>query len=191
MPKRASHASERRLHVAHEACPVLLPGRSPSGRCGAGGQLVNLTGLMMILELLRQGLPISVIAQHTGHDSKTRSQAHPPRACRAQVQAQGGTCWRAQRFPQLFAGATAVLTGSHLLSEIQALGYQGGKTILHGYQLQILPEPAPTFVVGFETQPGLQAQVDFADVLPASPSSARSGSLPWCWATAVTCGSRS
>ena len=33
--------------------------------------MVNLKGLMMILELHRQGLPISVIAQRTGHDRKT------------------------------------------------------------------------------------------------------------------------
>ena len=33
--------------------------------------MVNLKGLMMILELHRQGLPISVIAQQTGHDRKT------------------------------------------------------------------------------------------------------------------------
>ena len=33
--------------------------------------MLNLKGLMMILELHRQGLPISVIAQRTGHDRKT------------------------------------------------------------------------------------------------------------------------
>ena len=33
--------------------------------------MVNLKGLMMILELHRQGLPISVIAERTGHDRKT------------------------------------------------------------------------------------------------------------------------
>ena len=33
--------------------------------------MVNLKGLMMILELQRQGLPISMIAERTGHDSTT------------------------------------------------------------------------------------------------------------------------
>jgi transposase len=33
--------------------------------------VVNLKELMMILELHRQGLPISVIAERTGHDRKT------------------------------------------------------------------------------------------------------------------------
>ncbi len=33
--------------------------------------MVNLKELMMILELHRQGLPISAIAQRTGHDRKT------------------------------------------------------------------------------------------------------------------------
>ena len=33
--------------------------------------MLNLKGLMMILELHRQGLPIAVIAERTGHDRKT------------------------------------------------------------------------------------------------------------------------
>ena len=37
----------------------------------AGGLVVNLKGLMMILELHQQGLSVSAIAERTGHDRKT------------------------------------------------------------------------------------------------------------------------
>ena len=37
----------------------------------AGGLVVNLKGLMMILELHQQGLSVSAIAERTGHDHKT------------------------------------------------------------------------------------------------------------------------
>ncbi len=37
----------------------------------AGGRVVNLKGLMMILELHQQGLSVSAIAERTGHDRKT------------------------------------------------------------------------------------------------------------------------
>ncbi len=46
------------------------------------------------------------------------------------------------------------LTGSRLLREIRALGYQGGKTILNDYLRQIRPAPVPAFEVHFETPPG-------------------------------------
>jgi transposase len=55
------------------------------------------------------------------------------------------------------------LTGSRLLRGIRALGYQGDKTILNDCLRQIRPVPAATFEVRFETPPGLQAQLDFAE----------------------------
>lgn len=128
--------------------------------------MVNLKGLMMILELHRQGLPISVIAQRTGHDRKTVRKyiqqglavpKYKPRAARAGAldDFRGYLQERLQAWPEL--------TGSRLLREIRALGYQGGKTILHDYLRQIRPAPVRAFEVRFETPPGQQAQVDFAE----------------------------
>ena len=128
--------------------------------------MVNLKGLMMILELHRQGLPISVIAQRTGHDRKTVRRyiqqglavpKYKPRAARAGAldDFRGYLQERLQAWPEL--------TGSRLLREIRALGYQGGKTILHDCLRQIRPAPVRAFEVRFETRAGQQAQVDFAE----------------------------
>lgn len=55
------------------------------------------------------------------------------------------------------------LSAVRLFTEIQAAGYAGGITRLRDYVLQVRPRPELEPVVRFETPPGLQAQVDFAD----------------------------
>jgi transposase len=128
--------------------------------------VVNLKGLMMILELHRQGLPISVIAERTGHDRKTVRKyieqglvapRYKPRPAKTVLLAPYLDYLRERLL------AWPELTGSRLLREIREQGYMGGKTILNDYLRQIRPAPAPGFEVRFETPPGLQAQVDFAE----------------------------
>ena len=59
------------------------------------------------------------------------------------------------------------LTAIRLLDEIGAAGYQGGYTQLKEYVRKVRPRPLEDPVVRFETPPGHQGQVDFADfVLP-------------------------
>ena len=55
------------------------------------------------------------------------------------------------------------LTAVRLLQEIQAAGYPGGYTQLKAYVRRVRPKPPPEPVVRFETPPGHQTQVDFAD----------------------------
>jgi transposase len=55
------------------------------------------------------------------------------------------------------------LSAVRLFSEVQAAGYLGGITQLRDYVQQVRPRVEPDPVVRFETPPGLQAQVDFAD----------------------------
>jgi transposase len=55
------------------------------------------------------------------------------------------------------------LSAVRLLEEVQAAGYAGGYTQLKVYVQGIRPLPAPEPVVRFETPPGHQAQVDFAE----------------------------
>lgn len=128
--------------------------------------MVNLKGLMMILELHRQGLPISVIAERTGHDRKTVRKyiqqglvlpKYKPRPPKAALLAPYLEYLRERllSWPQL--------TGARLLREIREQGYKGGNTILNDYLRQIRPAPVPGFEVRFETPAGLQAQVDFAE----------------------------
>ena len=56
------------------------------------------------------------------------------------------------------------LSAVRLFDEVRAAGYAGGITQLRDYVARVRPQPEPEPVVRFETPPGLQAQVDFADV---------------------------
>ena len=55
------------------------------------------------------------------------------------------------------------LTSTRLFEEVRAAGYAGGYTQIKEYVRQVRPEPPPDPVVRFETPPGHQAQVDFAE----------------------------
>ena len=55
------------------------------------------------------------------------------------------------------------LTAVRLLEEIRAAGYRGGYTQLKEYVRKVRPRPSEDPVVRFETPPGHQGQVDFAD----------------------------
>ncbi len=62
---------------------------------------------------------------------------------------------RLAEFPQL--------TATRLHAEIQAAGYAGGYTQVKQYVRQVRPTPPAEPVVRFETPPGHQGQVDFAE----------------------------
>lgn len=55
------------------------------------------------------------------------------------------------------------LSAVRLFAEVQAAGYGGGITQLRAYVARVRPRPEPEPVVRFETPPGHQAQVDFAE----------------------------
>jgi transposase len=55
------------------------------------------------------------------------------------------------------------LTAVRLFEEVKAAGYLGGISQLKDYVAQVRPKPAPEPLVRFETEPGHQAQVDFAE----------------------------
>ena len=87
-------------------------------------------------------------------DAPVRYSPRPPvarklDAFRAIVQA------RLSEFPRL--------TATRLFEEIRAGGYTGGYTQLKAYVRQVRAIPAPDPIVRFETPPGQQAQVDFAE----------------------------
>jgi transposase len=54
------------------------------------------------------------------------------------------------------------LTGRRLLRELRERGYEGGYTAVTDELREIRPAPLPAFEIRFETPPGDQAQVDFA-----------------------------
>lgn len=55
------------------------------------------------------------------------------------------------------------LTATRLFDEIRTAGYAGGYTQVKEYVRAVRPAPVPDPVVRFETPPGHQAQVDFAE----------------------------
>ena len=132
----------------------------------SGGRVIDLRELMMILELHRQGLSVSAIAERTGLDRKTvrkyirRGLVAPqykPRVARRTVI----DPYRDYLRERLLAWPQ--LTGARLLREIRDMGYAGGKTALGDFLRSVRPAAAPVFEVRFETPAGQQAQVDFAE----------------------------
>jgi transposase len=55
------------------------------------------------------------------------------------------------------------LSAVRLFEEVKAAGYDGGYTQMKVYVRQVRPRPPEQPVIRFETPPGRQAQVDFAD----------------------------
>jgi len=56
------------------------------------------------------------------------------------------------------------LTSVRLFEEVRAAGYPGSLTQLKVFVRQVRPVPPPEALIRFETPPGLQGQVDFAEV---------------------------
>ena len=88
------------------------------------------------------------------------------------------------------------LSGRRLLREIRALGYDGGYTAVTAFLRAVRPATSPSFEVRFETPPGRQAQVDFAQfqvIFADEPAVTRIvwlfslvlGSSRWLWARFV------
>ena len=136
---------------------------SPSA--GGDGTVIKLGEVVMILDLHRQGLSVSAIALQLGIDRKTvrkyiarglKPPVYGPRQPRTR---------RIEPFiPYLRERVEAWpgLTGRRLWRELKERGYQGGYTAVTDALRDLRPPAAPVFEVRFETPPGDQAQVDFA-----------------------------
>jgi len=127
--------------------------------------VVNLKGLMMILELHQQGLSMSAIAERTGHDRKTVRKTiarglvvpkYAPRLPRPTLL----DPYRVYLHERVVAWPE--LSGARLLREVRERGYAGGITQLNDFLRSVRPAPVAPFEVRFETAAGRQAQVDFA-----------------------------
>jgi transposase len=119
----------------------------------------------MILDLHRQGVSVSEIARHTGLDRKTvrryierglEPPTYGPRKPRPRL-LDPFTSYLRERV-KAYPG----LTGARLLREVRERGYRGGYTAVTDFLRDVRPVPDPHFEVRFETAPGEQGQVDFA-----------------------------
>jgi transposase len=141
--------------------------------------VIQLGEVVMILEWHRQGMSVSAIARQSGLDRKTvrkyiqrglAAPAYGPRQPRQTIldPFTGYLRERVSAFPGL--------TGSRLFREIRERGYDGGYTAVTDFLREIRPTTPSSFEVRFETAPGDQAQVDFAQfqgVFTDEPSAPR------------------
>jgi transposase len=127
--------------------------------------VIKLGEVVMIFDVHRQGLTVSAIARELGVDRKTVRRCIA-RGLEAPVY---GPRKPRQRLidpfvPYLRGRATTYpgLTGRRLWRELGERGYTGGYTAVTDVLRGIRPPALPAFEVRFETPPGDQVQVDFA-----------------------------
>jgi len=120
----------------------------------------------MIQNLNRQGLGVSAISRQTGLDRKTvrkylarglEAPEYKQREPRARV---------IDRYADYLRGRLAAfpdLSAKRLMREIRERGYQGGYTAVKDFVRELRPPKETRFERRFETPPGKQAQVDFAE----------------------------
>ena len=127
--------------------------------------MITIGELVMILDLHRQGLSVSAIARQLRVDRKTvrtyiakglEPPTYKPRIPRPRL-IDPFVPYLRQRL-----AAYPTLTGRRLWRELKERGYKGGYTALTDVLRDLRPTPRPGFEVRFETPPGEQAQVDFA-----------------------------
>ena len=133
--------------------------------CTGAALVFRLGEIVMILDLHRQGLSVSAIARRTGLDRKTVSKyvergleppVYGPRQPRATL------LDPFSRYLRERVAAFPELSGRRLHRELRDLGYAGGYTRLTDFLRDVRPAAVPGFEQRFETAPGQQAQVDFA-----------------------------
>lgn len=131
-----------------------------------GVQVVRLREIVLIHDLKRQGLSVSAIARKLGADRKTirkylrtglEAPAYGPRA--AQPRVIDPFCDYLRERVLQYPG----LSGARLLREIRDMGYEGGYSSVTDYLRDVRPAEFTGFERRFETPPGCQAQVDFAE----------------------------
>lgn len=129
-------------------------------------QVKGLREIVLIHDLKKQGLSITAIARKVGCDRKTvrkhlgrgmEAPVYGPRPPRPRVVEpyEGYLRERVLSFPEL--------SGARLLREIRQMGYAGGYTAVTDFLREVRPAAPRPFERRFETPPGRQAQMDFAE----------------------------
>lgn len=120
----------------------------------------------MIHDLKQQGLSVAAISRKTGLDRKTvrkyldrglEAPVYGPRQKRPRL-IEPYEDYLRERTAQF-----ADLSAKRLMREIKGLGYEGGYTAVTDFLRDVRPPARTRFERRFETPPGKQAQVDFAE----------------------------
>lgn len=118
----------------------------------------------MIRELKQKGWTISAIARETGFDRKTiRKYLAAETVPQSTKRIKKGSIldpYKPYVLERIKEGTTNCAV---LLEEIQKLGYEGKSTILRDFVRPYREAPKKQATVRFETKPGRQAQVDWAE----------------------------
>lgn len=169
----------------------------------------GLREIVLIHDLKKEGLSIAAIARQVGCDRKTvrkyldqglEMPFYGPRPSRDSFLTPYKDYLRDR------VAAFPDLSGKRLLREIKELGYEGSYSTLKPYLREIRPPARTQFERRFETPPGKQAQVDFAEFtveftdepgvtrkVCVRPFNRSTGSIDpygtsphsrWCWVTA-------
>lgn len=125
--------------------------------------MLNVESRFMIRDYHRKGLSISQIARLTGHDRKTIRQVLAQPLTHAPSPRQPKTrkidphvAYLQQRIGE------GVLNAQKLYTEIATRGYSGGERAVRAFVHPFRQARQPQATVRFETEPGQQAQVDWA-----------------------------
>lgn len=130
---------------------------------------------VLLVHYLEQGLSKAAIARQVGIDRRTvyrwldagaleldsetgllpKAERRAPQPCKLDPY-RDIIRTRLDTYPELSA--------VRLFEEVKAAGYPGGYTQVRDFVRQVRPAPEPEPLVRFETEPGHQAQVDFAQV---------------------------
>lgn len=128
--------------------------------------MLALEDIMDFHRLRQQGMSLRAISRHTGHHRQTitkylrnglKEPRYRPRAPRP---------GKLDPYRDYLVGRLddhPRLSARRLLYEIRQLGYEGSYNILAAHLRTIRPKPPVVFEKRFETPPGEQAQVDFAE----------------------------
>lgn len=127
-----------------------------------------------ILVLLKQGMGVREVATRCGVSRNTVRRVRDEGAQRRYVRASRGSKldpFRDYLTDRVSAAAPKWIPASVLLREIKERGYTGSHAILRSYLRTLKPVVAADPVVRFETAPGAQMQLDWAEF--------RLGSVRW------------
>jgi len=126
--------------------------------------MLKMEEFLVIRDLYNQGLNKSQIARRTGYDRKTvrkyTSAKYVPRAQTRRSKASKLDSYREYIQNRL---SEYPLSAARIHREIQEQGFTGGYTIVKEYVRKIRPTGGTPAVLRYETNPGVQAQVDWGE----------------------------